>query len=98
MSIEALWTIKFEGTPAVVTGNRGGGVVVLETQRVLGGDSGTYYVGTYSLVNGQFKFKVHVGVHDASVGSVFGAAVSRCVGPNVPVVQEPSCPTIVCGR
>jgi T3SS negative regulator,GrlR len=43
MSEEALWTIEFE------VGQRwtNGGVVVLETGRLYGGDSQYYYVGKY---------------------------------------------------
>jgi hypothetical protein len=43
MSEEALWTIEFETT----RGWTNGGVVVLETGRLFGGDSQFYYVGKY---------------------------------------------------
>ena len=44
MSEEALWTVEFE----TASGWTNGGVVVLETGRVYGGDSHYYYVGKYS--------------------------------------------------
>ena len=58
ISLEALWTIEFE----VVTGWENGGVVVLETNRVFGGDSEYYYLGTFnaSLSNSATKFTAEV--------------------------------------
>lgn len=47
MSIEALWSVTFVST----TGQRldsGNGVVVLETGRILGGDSAFTYIGRYA--------------------------------------------------
>jgi hypothetical protein len=34
---------------------RNGGVAVLETNRIFGGDSGYYYLGTYSIKDGQIE-------------------------------------------
>jgi len=45
-SAEALWTLEFEAP----RGWANGGVLVLETGRILGGDSHYYYVGKFSLV------------------------------------------------
>ncbi len=60
ISLEALWTIEFE----VVTGWENGGVVVLETNRVFGGDSEYYYLGTFnaSLSGSTTKFSAEVRV------------------------------------
>ncbi|MGH8057627.1 MAG: hypothetical protein ACREOH_10405 [Candidatus Entotheonellia bacterium] len=43
--MEGLWTAEF-GT---ASGMLNGGVVVLESGRILGGDSGYYYTGKYSI-------------------------------------------------
>ena len=46
MSLEALWLMEF----ALAQGSwTNGGVVVLETGRIFGGDSQYYYVGTYKV-------------------------------------------------
>ena len=60
ISLEALWTIEFE----VVTGWTNGGAVVLETNRVFGGDSEYYYLGTFnaSLSDSATKFTAEVRV------------------------------------
>lgn len=53
MSVEALWTVTFQvesPTPGEKWEN--GGVVVLETGRIFGGDSQYYYVGTFKLAGG----------------------------------------------
>ncbi|MCY1196946.1 T3SS negative regulator,GrlR [compost metagenome] len=47
MSIEALWSVTFVSTTGQQL-NAGNGVVVLETGRVLGGDSAFTYIGHYS--------------------------------------------------
>lgn len=47
MSIEALWSVTFVSTSGQQLSG-GNGVVVLETGRVLGGDSAFTYVGRYS--------------------------------------------------
>lgn len=47
MSIEALWSVTFVSTSGQLL-NAGNGVVVLETGRVLGGDSAFTYIGSYT--------------------------------------------------
>lgn len=63
MSCEALWSIEFVG--AVInnveeTFDGGGGVIVFETGRVLGGDSGFTYIGDYEIKNGIMNMKARV--------------------------------------
>lgn len=53
-----------------------GGVVVLETQRILGGDSGFYYVGTYNLVGSTLAIQVRLRQHNPGVPSIFGPQVT----------------------
>jgi hypothetical protein len=48
-SVEALWTAESE----TVAGWRNGGVIVLETNRIFGGDSQYYYVGRYTIQPGR---------------------------------------------
>lgn len=45
--IEGLWVIRFQG-PGYEGFDLNGGVVVIESGRVLGGDSGYYYLGDIS--------------------------------------------------
>ncbi len=57
MSLEALWTVE----PFLPDGTAGlRGVAVLETGRILGGDHGSVWVGTWTVENRLLKFKAHV--------------------------------------
>jgi hypothetical protein len=73
MSIEALWAVQFVGIS-----NQGrstsGGVVVLETGRIFGGDTWQYYTGKYSREDdGRYSVELHTGVHFQAGGeSIFG--------------------------
>lgn len=79
MSIEALWAIRFASHLNGTIIDKSGGVIVLETERLFGGDSGAFYTGRYSLTErDQVSFTVQTGVHDNSVPSIFG-------GPLVPL-------------
>ncbi|WP_289283443.1 MULTISPECIES: GrlR family regulatory protein [unclassified Methylophaga] len=49
--IEALYGVEFESN----MNDAGYGVVVLETERILGGDSSFVFVGNYKLENGIIK-------------------------------------------
>lgn len=68
MSVEALWTAQFE----VAGGWVNGGVVVLETGRIFGGDSQFYYLGTYNLagstVTGQVRSRHYHGERNTAWG------------------------------
>lgn len=63
MSVEALWSVKFGHAGGGEMLDRNGGIVVLETNRVLGGDTWFAYVGSYSIlaerVSGKIKIKRH---------------------------------------
>ena len=66
--IEGLWTAEFGST----AGRFGGGVVVFRDGRVMGGDSGYYYLGTYSLVTGnEFRATIDVVPFINGIESVF---------------------------
>jgi hypothetical protein len=71
--IEALYVVEFADIVAPGT-MRNGGVVVLETNRVLGGDSGYYYVGNYTAKDRHVEATVRIVKHNPSWGNVFGDA------------------------
>ncbi len=68
MSIEAMWTAKFQSNK----GAFGTGIVVLETGRVFGGDSQYYYVGDYSLDGRQISVNISVTHYANDIDSIFG--------------------------
>ena len=67
MSLEALWSIQFE-VPNIE--RWGGGVVVFETGRILGGDSSFYYIGDYSVDNKIIQGRVEVKRHNDMLEAV----------------------------
>ena len=82
MSIEALWSVRFVGVNGASVSEQSGGVLVLETGRLFGGDTWAFYTGNYSVENGQVSFRVDVGVHYTDGGeSILG-------GPLVPYSLE----------
>ena len=54
--IDGLWTAEFGSS----TGEFGGGVVVLQGDRVLGGDGGHYYDGNFSLAGSTFQATIKI--------------------------------------
>ena len=56
MSVEGLWCFVTSDVDGDVLAN--GGVVVLDTQKIYGGDSAIAHHGTYSLVNGKLVGEV----------------------------------------
>ncbi len=80
MSVEALWTARFGDVSSPGTWENGG-VVVLETGRIYGGDGGTYYIGTYEIDRGSFTGKFKSVTFDPRYRSAFGE-----LGPEVDVV------------
>ena len=77
-SVEALWIAHFGdvftiGTGDVFTaGTSNGGVVVFETGRVFGGDSGFFYLGEYDVSGDILSAKVTITRFKPGVPSVFG--------------------------
>lgn len=59
MSVEALYAVRFGHAGAPNFGTNGG-VVVLETGRLFGGDSWFAYTGTYTLNGGTVSGQIHV--------------------------------------
>lgn len=70
MSIEGLWSLFFRSN----VGGEGGGVVILETGRILGGDVSYYYVGDYEVDRGQVTGNVRVTHYQGEPRSIFGQA------------------------
>jgi hypothetical protein len=70
--IEGLWIVRFL-EPQSSEYNLNGGVVVIETERVLGGDSGYFYVGDVGKGDGNsWPISVVITRHDPNITSVFG--------------------------
>jgi len=65
--MQGLWTIEFGSS----TGRFGAGVVVFKEGRVMGGDSGYYYIGTYSLVGDEFSAKIDLVPFVPGIETVF---------------------------
>lgn len=68
--VEALWSVKFLANTSAF----GSGVVVLETGRILGGDTNFVYVGSYNIANGVATADVDVTLYGDDSFSVFGPA------------------------
>lgn len=66
--VEAMWSVEFVTNQA--TG--GSGIVVLETGRVMGGDSSYLYTGSYEFDRGILRAKIKVRKYAPGNQSVFG--------------------------
>jgi len=66
--IDGLWTVEFIST----TNRSGKGVLVLNNGRLLGGDEGYYYSGTYKIEGSKIQGTVNVIRFDPTTISVFG--------------------------
>jgi hypothetical protein len=68
VGVEALWSVAFQSSDGWI----GAGVVVLETERVLGGDGSFTYIGKYSIASGVVRARVDVKrYNDMATTSVF---------------------------
>jgi len=68
MKENGLWTVEFSSTLNLF----GTGVVVLNNTRLLGGDVGYYYSGTYYISGKTIEAKIDVTRFDKNAISVFG--------------------------
>lgn len=67
--VEGLWTVEF-----MTQGNRyGRGVIVLNEGRILGGDNGYYYSGTYQVVENRIQATANIIRYSLQSISVFGS-------------------------
>ncbi len=69
--IEALYVVEF-GDIAGGPNYWNGGVAVLETNRIFGGDSGYYYVGTFLVNANQVEAVLKVTKHNPTWHDAFG--------------------------
>ncbi len=79
MGIEGFWTVRFASVAGESLQSESAAVVIFSDGRLLGGDTWSYFVGTYGQADdGSFNLKVHVRTHFTQNGeSIFG-------GPLVP--------------
>src|SRR5258706_308137 len=68
--LESLYVIEFGDVAG--QNYRNGGVVVLETNRVFGGDSGYYYVGPFSTDGQRIEATVKIIKHNPKWQDAFG--------------------------
>jgi hypothetical protein len=68
---EALYVVEF-GDVSVPGTYRNGGVAVLETGRVFGGDSGFYYLGEFQSTNGTVTATIDVTQHNPLIQNAWG--------------------------
>jgi len=68
MTIEKLWSVEF------VSGlsSEGGGVIVLEDGKILGGNNNYFYVGSYNLINNKFNATVDMKRYYGNCNPIFG--------------------------
>lgn len=66
--LEALWSVEFVSNVQGL----GAGVAVLETGRVLGGDSQYFYVGSYKVQNEQISAQLKITHYAGATSSIFG--------------------------
>ena len=71
--VEALWGVVFAtaDNPSVDV-DYGGGVIVLDTGRVMGGDGAFTYIGNYEIDGDKFLANIRVRRHNQIMDSVFG--------------------------
>lgn len=66
--IEALWSVEFGSNVQM----QGAGVAVFETGRILGGDAGYYYVGSYKIKDSAITADIKVVNYRGQSTSIFG--------------------------
>jgi hypothetical protein len=71
MSLEACWVVKFGDLNQPIA-MQNGGVIVLETNRVFGGDSFYAYLGNYEVDGDRVMGSLQVIRHDPTGQSVYG--------------------------
>lgn len=74
--LEALWGIYFGDAhaPGMQPGNSNAGTVVLETDRVFGGDSQYYYLGRYEAKDGTITGEATITHFNGPINTAWGTA------------------------
>lgn len=70
--IEALYVVEFGDVAPGGGSYRNGGVAVLETNRIFGGDSSYYYIGRYTIKDNHFEAKARIVKYNQNLPNVFG--------------------------
>ena len=71
-SVEGIYVVEFGDVGLPRQQYRNGGVVLLETQRIFGGDGGYYYVGSYVVEASRFELTARIVKHDSNWINAFG--------------------------
>ena len=90
MSIEALWAVRFAGAHGVRVATSAG-VIILETGRIFGGDSWTFYTGKYERnPDGTYKVSIQTGVYNNEGGlDIFGGPLqARRLSGEIRVAED----------
>ena len=80
-STEALYVVEFGDLAPGGNSYRNGGVAVLETNRIFGGDSGYYYIGTFSITANTIQADARIVRHNNNI------AIPSVWGDNSPSFQ-----------
>lgn len=70
-SLEAMWTIRFDA-PLGESFELRGGVAVIESSRLFGGDSGYAYLGNVDVEGDAIRGSLRIIRHDPNIQSLFG--------------------------
>lgn len=68
MALEQLWSVEFVSN----LGSEGGGVVVLEGGKILGGNDNYFYIGSYDLMKNKFNATIDIKHYHGRCNPVFG--------------------------
>ena len=68
MALEQLWSVEFVSE----LGSEGGGVIVLENGKLLGGNNNYFYIGSYDLKNNKFNATIDIKHYHGKCNPVFG--------------------------
>jgi hypothetical protein len=71
VSVEAVWTVRF-GSSQALEADLNGGVAIIESGRIFGGDSGYAYIGDLEVAAQTVKGKLRILRHDPQVNSMYG--------------------------
>lgn len=71
-SVEGMYVVEFGDAALPGQPTRNHGVVVLETNRIYGGDSGYYFVGTFTIKDGTFDANANIVKHNPAWRDAFG--------------------------
>lgn len=84
MALEQLWSIEFTSQLS----SEGGGVIVLENGKILGGDNNYFYVGSYDLIKNQFNATIDIKHYHGDPNPIFGKHKELIVKLNGPYDEE----------